>query len=72
MTDKLLFLAPVNPMGIGGGSFATHAYLRAFSELWEGKVDVLLADSWKDKWDEQIKIDKKYTAMPMTKVQYAL
>lgn len=72
MTEKLLFLAPINPMGIGGGSFATHAYLRAFSELWGGKVDVLLADSWKDKWDEQIKVDKKYTAKPMTKLQYAL
>jgi glycosyltransferase involved in cell wall biosynthesis len=68
--SKILFLTPSNPMGIGGGSFASHAYLRAFSDLYAGNVDVVLADVWNEKWDSQVVVQKKYYAEPLSAIQY--
>lgn len=59
---KALFLTPMNPMGIGGGSFATHAYLRSISEILEGNVDILLADCWPSNIGRDINVDKIYEA----------
>lgn len=72
MKGKILFLAPMNPMGIGGGSFATHAYLRAFSSIANGNIDVIIADSWKESWDTKVVVDEKVIAYPMTVTQYML
>ena len=71
MSKKVLFLSAANPMGIGGGSFASHAYLRAFSDLYNGAVDVVMADVWREKWDENIVIQNRYDAKPLSKLQYA-
>ena len=42
---RILFISKDNPFGLGGGNFATRAYLQAFSELCNGNIDVFLADS---------------------------
>lgn len=39
---RILFVNKDNPFGVGGGDFATHAYLLAFSELCHGNIDVFL------------------------------
>ena len=44
---KILFVNKDNPFGVGGGDFATHAYLLAFSELCNGNIDVYLRDGIK-------------------------
>lgn len=59
---KALFLTPMDPTGIGGGSFATHAYLRSISEILEGNVDILLADCWSNDMDKNINVDKIFKA----------
>lgn len=42
---RILFISKDNPFGLGGGNFATRAYLKAFSKLCDGNIDVFLADS---------------------------
>lgn len=59
---NVLFLTPMDPTGIGGGSFATHAYLRSISEILEGNVDILLADCWSRDMGRDINVDKIYVA----------
>jgi hypothetical protein len=44
---KILFITKHNPFGIGGGSFASLAYLKAFSEISSGNIDVCLANTVK-------------------------
>ena len=44
---RILFITINNPFGVGGGDFATHAYLKAFSQLSEGNVDVFMRDGIK-------------------------
>lgn len=41
---RILFVTIDNPFGIGGGDFATHAYLLALSEISNGNIDVFLRD----------------------------
>lgn len=41
---KILFINKDNPFGVGGGDFATHAFLLALSELCNGDVDVYIRD----------------------------
>jgi glycosyltransferase involved in cell wall biosynthesis len=69
-SGKLLFLSSANPMGIGGGCFASHAYLRAFSEIYDGNVDIIMAEVWRDEWDKNVKIQNRFNAKPLTKFQY--
>jgi glycosyltransferase involved in cell wall biosynthesis len=69
---RILFLAPTNPMGIGGGCFAAHAYLRALSEICEGSLDIVMADSWHNQWDNNIKYNKIIVANPLSFISYAL
>ena len=61
----------MNPLGIGGGPFAAHAYLRAFSDISDGNIDIVLADSWREQWDEKIRIKEKYIATPLSLFNYA-
>lgn len=72
MNGKILFLSQANPLGIGGGSYATHAYLRAFADIFDGKIDVVMADSWDEPWDDNIIISNKYIAPSMNILQYTL
>lgn len=39
---RILFVNKDNPFGVGGGDFATHAYLLAFSDLCGGNIDVFI------------------------------
>ena len=41
---RILFITKHNPFGVGGGDFATHAYLRAFCEISNGEIDVCIAN----------------------------
>lgn len=41
---RALFITISNPFGIGGGDYATHAYLAAISEICNGNVDVFLRE----------------------------
>lgn len=41
---RVLFISKDNPYGVGGGNFATHAYMRAFSDISCGNMDVFFAD----------------------------
>lgn len=40
---KILFVTLHNPFDLGGGSFASHAYLRALSDIADGNIDICLA-----------------------------
>ena len=44
---KILFVNKDNPFGVGGGDFATHAFLMALSDLSDGDIDVYLRDGVK-------------------------
>ncbi|MBQ8676669.1 MAG: glycosyltransferase [Bacteroidaceae bacterium] len=44
---KALFISINDPFGVGGGDFATHAYLLAFSKLCNGDVDVFVREGVK-------------------------
>lgn len=55
---KILFITKDNPFGVGGANFAGHAYLRAFSEISDGNVDVFMASSVKD--DDSICVSNYY------------
>lgn len=44
---RILFVNKDNPFGIGGGDYATRAFLLAFSGLCNGNVDVFLRDGIK-------------------------
>lgn len=55
---RILFICKDNPYGIGGGNFATHAYLRAFSDMCAGNIDVFMAAHIKE--DDSIKVAHFY------------
>ena len=44
---KILFISINDPFGVGGGDFATHAYLLAFSKLCKGDIDVFVREGIK-------------------------
>lgn len=43
----ILFITKHDPYSTGGGCYATHAYLRAFSVVFDGKIDICVADHCK-------------------------
>ncbi len=55
---KVLFISNCDPMGIGGGSFATHAYVKAFSEVLGGDSYILLPEEGSKDIDETIPVSK--------------
>lgn len=59
MTPKLLYITNQDPNGIGGGCYASHAYLKAFSSIFSGNIDLCISDTCKEQ-DPQIKINKIY------------
>lgn len=39
---RVLIISHSDPFGIGGGSFACHAYVKAFSVFWGGEADICI------------------------------
>ena len=58
---RILFITRHNPFLIGGGSFATKAYLCALNEIFSGQIDVILGDSSKIK---PLNSNNKYIQVP--------
>lgn len=56
---KVLFISNCDPFGIGGGSFATRAYVKAFSEALGGDSYILLPEEGASKTDDSIMV-KQY------------
>ncbi len=67
---RILFICKDNPFGVGGGSYATHAYLRAFSDLSKGDIDVFMASYIKE--DPSIPVAHYYRVEPRTLIKRAL
>ena len=53
---KVLFISNCDPFGIGGGSFATRAYVKAFSEALGGDSYILLPEEGASKTDDSIMV----------------
>lgn len=51
---RFLFITKDSPYSLGGAGFATHAYLRALSDVCHGDIDVFMADSIRE--DDSIKV----------------
>ncbi len=58
MSGKLLVVSHSNPYEIGGGSFACHAYAKAFSECFNGNADICVPAESKVLIDNSISYDK--------------
>lgn len=58
MKKKILLINHSNPFANGGGSFASHAYCRAFSEIANGDIDICIFDESKWKVDPVIKVSQ--------------
>lgn len=56
---KVLFISNCDPFGIGGGSFATRAYVKAFSEALGGDSYIFLPEEGSVKIDDSILV-KQY------------
>ena len=57
---KVLYVSSQNPYGVGGGCYASHAYLKAFSQIAEGNIDLVIAKEWQGVEDKTIKIKNTY------------
>ena len=51
---KVLYVSYQDPFGVGGGSYASHAYLKAFSQLAEGNIDIVIAEECDETKDTTI------------------
>ena len=58
MSGKLLVVSHSNPYEIGGGSFACHAYAKAFSDCFNGNADICVPAESKALIDNSIRYDK--------------
>ncbi|MBO7105496.1 MAG: glycosyltransferase [Fibrobacter sp.] len=56
---KMLTIEIADPFGVGGGCYATHAHIRAFSELFNGQVDVCVPAN-SNKADSNLSIANLY------------
>ena len=55
---SILFICKDNPFGWGGGNYATHAYLKALSDLSDGNIDVFISKGLKI--DPELKVRRYY------------
>lgn len=55
---RILFISKDNPFGWGGGNYATHAYLKALSDLSDGNIDVFISKGLKI--DPELKVRRYY------------
>lgn len=69
MEKRVLFLCSANPLGIGGGEFATRAYLKAVCEVFKGNVDLLITDDWHDDYRDNFQLKNIYSVSKRTKWQ---
>ena len=67
--DKLLFVSYQDPYGQGGGAFASHAFLKAFSILFSGNVDLVIADSCQSQSDNSILLNRTYRVPPRNMIK---
>lgn len=66
---KVLFLMTADPLGIGGGEFATRSHLKAICDITNGNVDILITDDWKRDYKNFFNIKKIYSVPPRTRWQ---
>ena len=69
---KVLFISNCDPFGIGGGSFATRAYVKAFSEALGGDSYILLPEEGASKTDDSIMVKKYIRVRKRSIVQKSL
>ena len=55
---RVLIISHSDPFGIGGGSFACHAYVKAFSECFDGAADICVPAESQYEVDESIKYNR--------------
>lgn len=68
---RVLFITNQDPNGVGGGEFASHAHLRAFSEISRGNIDICIADNCRD-MDPDIKVNRVFRIPPRGRVHRLL
>lgn len=55
----ILFITKHDPYAQGGGAYATHAYMRAFSVIFKGQIDICIASSC-EPFGSDIQYDRLY------------
>ena len=66
---RVLFLCTADPLGVGGGEFATRSYLKAICEIAGGNVDLLITDDWSNNIRQQFKLKNIYVACERSRNQ---
>lgn len=67
---RILFICKDNPFGVGGANFAAHAFLRAFSDLAEGQIDVVMSSEIQE--ENSIRVANYYKTPPRSFVSKIL
>mgnify|MGYP002855897776 CR=1 FL=1 len=67
---RILFICKDNPFGVGGANYAAHAYLRAFSDLSDGQIDVVMSSQIQE--DESIRVANYYKTPPRSLISRLL
>lgn len=70
--NRILIINHSDPFANGGGSFASHAYCRAFSEIANGDIDICIFDESKWKVDPDIKVSQYLRVKQRSTVQRVL
>lgn len=71
MNIRVLFITNQDPNGVGGGEFASHAHLRAFSDICNGKIDVCIADNCRN-MSPEIKVNRVFRIPQRSQLRKAL
>lgn len=66
---RILYVSYNDPYGVGGGSYASHAYLKAFSMLSGGNIDIVIADKCDETEDQSIAYHALYKVPPRKKLE---
>lgn len=69
---RVLYVSYQDPFGIGGGSYASHAYLKAFSILSDGNIDIVIAEECDERKDPTISYHALYKVPPRKKAERIL
>ena len=68
---RVLYVSYQDPFGIGGGCYASHAYLKAFSTIADGNVDVVIAEECDESKDVSIIYKSLYKVPQRKKISRA-
>ena len=71
MSHRVLYVTNQDPNGVGGGCYASHAYLKAFSRIFHGKIDLCIAEECNEQ-DKDIKLAHTFRIKPRNKTQKVL